>query len=176
MHAYECVCLRGVRVRVHVCVWACASECVIERVSECGLGLAASSLTWIGARLPEAWGVGHASVARRTRPSLAPCGAPDGRLSLLPGPSLSLMLSPRAKPCPEPNPVVAQFGVHSVSSGGILLVIPLPQFLPCEINTCEHFPKQPCLLLGSSRARGLGGGEFLEHGRGLFRVGGLVLL
>lgn len=44
--------------------------------------------------------------------SALPVWCPDRRLSFCQFPFLSLMLSPKAKPCPEPNPVVVQFRVH----------------------------------------------------------------
>ena len=59
------------------------------------------------------------SLAGRTWLGLARCAAPDGRLPFCRFPSVSLMPD---KPGPEPNSVPAQFGVHSVSFGGILLV------------------------------------------------------
>lgn len=127
VHAYECVCWC---VCGRACVAACAcmhvwhhmacvsgcvsSECVVEQVWKCGFRLATSLLAWIRTRLLRRLGDWEVAthLDGRMWPGLALCGTLDRMLYFCQFPSLSLMLSPKAKPCPEPNPIVAQFGVH----------------------------------------------------------------
>lgn len=137
VHVYEyaCLCVRVAgRVQLHVricvwhhvaCVWVYVPECVVEQTWKCVLGPAASLLSWIGTRLPRSLGGWPCIVHQEDMARPCPMWCPRWKAVPSASSHLSLVPSP-AKPCPVPNPVVAQLGVHSVSFGGILLVITLP--------------------------------------------------
>lgn len=122
MRMSMCACVVRVAGRVQLHVRACMCDArwhVHLGTCECGradvevwLWACASSLTWIKTRLLRSLGGGGGHTWPEGCGSALPVWCPDRRLSFCQFPFLSLMLSPKVKPCPEPNPVVVQFRVH----------------------------------------------------------------